>query len=71
MADDDTEPFEASLRLPYNYVIAARLRPSTVKQATLALLPWALWYVLPPGKLRWTVFLLADRVSPLMRPNIK
>jgi len=71
MRDDDDTPFEVSLKLPKNHAFTARLRPSTVRQTALMLLPWALWFVLPAGRLRMMALFVASRVSPLARPRIR
>lgn len=64
-------PFEVSVPLPYNYALSGRIRPSTVRKTALMLLPWALWYVLPQGRLRLIAFGAASRYSPLLRGRLK
>ena len=44
--------YEKSITLPFGFSIRGRARPSTLRRTVVGLLPWALWAVMPGGKLK-------------------
>jgi hypothetical protein len=69
---NDEPVFERSIKLPFDYVFTARARPSTVRKTAVRLLPWALYLVVPGGgRTKAIALLLARRLSPLMKQNVK
>jgi hypothetical protein len=71
MADDSDPIFNASLNLPFNYAFTVGLRAATVKRTALMLAPWALYMVLPKGRVRGLAQAVASRISPLAQASIK
>ncbi|MBI2723627.1 MAG: hypothetical protein HYX50_01055 [Chloroflexi bacterium] len=63
--------FEKSVRLPLGYSFTARARPSTIKRTAVRLLPWAIYAMLPEGRLARVAFGGARRLSPLMKQKIR
>ncbi len=68
----DNEPiFEASLKLPFGYVLTARARPSSVKMTIIRLLPWAIYVAMPQGRAAKVALFAATRLSPMMKQKIR
>lgn len=61
---------EKTVALPLGYVFTARVRTSTIRRTLLRLLPWAIYVMLPPGRLARLSLRFARRFSPLVRQRI-
>ncbi len=62
--------FEKTVALPLGYVFTARARPSTIRRTVFRLLPWAVYAMMPPGRLARITMRVAKRLSPLWKQRI-
>lgn len=63
--------YERSVELPMGYVFTARITPSTMRGTALRLLPWAIYAMLPQGRVSRVALAAARRLSPLVKYSVK